>query len=103
MPDFELLRSFGAVADRGGIQRRRADSVGTPPDAFAPGRFAHLRAVIAGFDPAIHLLRKTLSKRWIRGSSPRMTRSMWALHAKVDANDPPATLAARDVSERDMA
>jgi hypothetical protein len=30
--------------------------------------------VIAGLDPAIHPLRKSLVRRWIRGSSPRMTR-----------------------------
>src|ERR1700730_1279978 len=32
-----------------------------------------LVAVIAGLDPAIHPLREILFKRWIRGSSPRMT------------------------------
>jgi len=31
-------------------------------------------SVIAGLDPAIHLLRKTLLENgWMRGSSPRMT------------------------------
>jgi hypothetical protein len=30
-------------------------------------------AVIAGLDPAIHRI-KALSSRWMRGSSPRMTK-----------------------------
>src|SRR5436305_2088938 len=34
--------------------------------------YAHISVVIAGLDPAIHPLRKTLCEdRWIRGPSPR--------------------------------
>jgi hypothetical protein len=31
------------------------------------------KPVIAGLDPAIHLLEETHLFRWMRGSSPRMT------------------------------
>jgi hypothetical protein len=38
-------------------------------------RDTRLEIVMAGLDPAIHLLRKTLLEDgWIRGSSPRMTQ-----------------------------
>jgi hypothetical protein len=31
--------------------------------------------VMAGLDPAIHQTKRGLAKRWMRGSSPRMTKA----------------------------
>src|SRR4029077_6579084 len=43
-------------------------------DGFIPAAVdTHLSAVIAGLDPAIHLLERSASFRWMPGSSPGMT------------------------------
>src|SRR6266852_4663993 len=71
--------------------RRNAGLVKRPPHAaFAPHLAENprkcagpLRLVMAGLDPAIHLLRKNFL-RWTRGSSPRVTGGAGARRTVAD-------------------
>src|SRR4029077_12681823 len=70
-PPFEILRGHEA---NGEIVGHRSAGFGSRSDHEAILRSSH-NCVIAGRDPAIHLSRaKVSAKRWMRGSSPRLTK-----------------------------
>src|SRR5882724_1946421 len=59
---------------RGPITTNAFSEAKDRPQAFCLNAGAAVRSVIAGLDPAIHLLSETLFEDgWMRGSSPRMT------------------------------
>jgi hypothetical protein len=67
---------------------RRQGRLCPPYGLRAPPRPGHanMDSVMRGLDPRIHPLRKSLSGRWIRGSSPRMTKLQrvgWVEHSET--------------------